>query len=533
MFSATFVDRFEPLGHDLPMNIPSRDTFALPPAWARCVLAGLMLVGLGLRVLWPRTTVFCEDQARACALAEDISAGRFPTGGLVNSGKFRNPPGFVYLLGGAWALRPGPETLLGLTMGANLLAWAVAVWLTAKWAGRAVAWWAGALLATAPWAIHYCRWIWAQDLLFPAAVVVYLCFWLWLERGRNWAAGGAVLAMGVLVQIHLAGVVLAVAGVLVLLWMRPRVPWRWALPAAGLAGASFLPWLLGGNLTSPEGNRTGYEHVWRVVPAAMMSVSGAFWQLEFREGFGRFAAGLGWRRWVYEAANGVSILLLLGGMVAGVARLVRLRGESLSARQKALAAVAALAVAIVLAFMLLGIRTSPTYLPMWYPLPFVLMAAWWTRLLGRVRSRSRRAVLCGVLLGTMLLHCGFFAEQLAYIRRNGGVPGSPLGGSYRAMVRDLAPLPGQLPPGEVWLDYGGQSPIQGESTAYLLRRMGWTSGSARTLLQLRWDAGGDGVVVNDAPLETAPSEIKPPNKAPFYLIAPWAGAMQDEARIPN
>lgn len=507
------------------------DETAHQPRWVYPTLLVLIASGLGLRVLWPTTTVFCEDQARACALAEDISNGRFPTGGLVNSGKFRNPPGYVYLLGGAWAVRPGPGTLLAVTMGANLLAWAVAVWLTAKWAGRAVAWWAGALLATAPWAIHYSRWIWAQDLLFPAAVLVYLLLWLWLERGRSWAAGAAVLALGLLVQIHLAGVVLVVAVGLVLLWMRPRVPWRWVLPAAAVAGASFLPWLLGGNLARPAGNRTGYEHVWRVVPAAMMSVSGAFWQLEFREGFGRFAASLGWRRWLYEAANIASILLLTAAMVAAGVRLVRLRRQGPDVRRQGLAAVGALAVALVLAFMLLGIRTSPTYLPMGYPLPFVLMAAWWVRLLGRCRSRFRRGLLTGLLPAVMLLHCGFFAEQLAYVRRNGGVPGSPLGRSYRAMRSDLASLPGRVPDGAVWLRYEGQSPIQGESTAYLLRRMDWQAGPGVSLLSVRLQAGPGGSLIHLQDIQEPPAAGQSASDSEVYLISPWSGPMQREGRI--
>ena len=47
------------------------------PPWLAVALSVVILVGLWLRVAMPGTTVFAADQARACALAEDIASGRW------------------------------------------------------------------------------------------------------------------------------------------------------------------------------------------------------------------------------------------------------------------------------------------------------------------------------------------------------------------------------------------------------------------------------------------------------------------------
>lgn len=222
------------------------------PGSLRCALAVVIAAGLAMRVLYPADTVFCEDQVRACALAQDIANGHGQTGGLLNSGGFRNLPGFVYLLAAVWKVFPDPLALIQFTGFVNCLAVLAAWWLMRRWGGSAAAWWGTAFFAAAPWAIHYSRWLWAQHLLFPAALVVYLFLWRWVVLGKRWAALGVVLGLTLLVQIHLGGVVLALAIGLVLLWLRPRLPLIPLMIGVVLAIVSILPYLLDGNLGVPR-----------------------------------------------------------------------------------------------------------------------------------------------------------------------------------------------------------------------------------------------------------------------------------------
>lgn len=491
------------------------------PAWLRAALAALILLGLGLRVWYPGTTVFCDDQARACALAEDVAAGHWQSGGLVNSGGFRNLPGFVYLLAGVWRLWGDPLALVWFTAAVNVLAVVASFFLMRRWIGAAAAWWATAFLATAPWAIHYSRWIWAQDLLFPAALCVWLFLWQWVGRGRKWAALGVVLSLAVLVHIHLVGVVAVLAAALLVVWCRPKLPlWPVAIGVA-IAAASVVPYLLEGQLGAPKGDRVGYQHFWRVVPSAAMSVTGLDWRLEFRGGYPALADSLGWRRWPYEAVMCLPVLLLAAGGVMGLRRLWRQRRAGRAARREPTAMVTALVVLIPLAFVVTAIRTSPTYVPMWYPLPFVLIGLAAVRLSGTAGRRRRWTA--AVLIGVMCVQLAFFVEQLGYVRGRGGVPGSPLGRSYAAMCRDVAVLAGRVDAGEVLMLYEGPSSIQGEPAAYLLRRARWAGAAGgRAVVRLRW--GGP------CRADELPEGADPPAGA--YLVRPWRGPQQSEGRVP-
>ncbi|MCH7727026.1 MAG: hypothetical protein IH991_11160 [Planctomycetes bacterium] len=194
------------------------------PRGLQCALGVVIAAGLAMRLIYPADTAFTEDQAYACALAQDIANGHWQTGGLLNSGDFRNPPGFVYVLAAVWKVFPDPLALIRFIGFVNCLAVLAAWWLMRRWGGSAAAWWGTAFFAAAPWAILYSRWLWAQHLLFPAALVVYFFLWRWVVLGKRWAALGVVLGLTLLVQIHLGAVVLALAIGLVLLWLRPRLP---------------------------------------------------------------------------------------------------------------------------------------------------------------------------------------------------------------------------------------------------------------------------------------------------------------------
>lgn len=494
----------------------------------RAALVIIILIGLAARVVLPTTTVFCRDQARACALAESIADGERPTAGLVNSGHFRNLPGYTYLLGAVWSLSPGPMSLVYFTISLNILAVIGSFVLIRRWFGPEVALWAGAFLSASPWAVHYSRWIWAQDLLFPAALLVYFFLFEWVCRQRRWASAGVVLSLALLVHIHLVGIVLALAVGLVILWCRPRLPARWLVIACALAMATLIPYVLDGHLSTPGSSRVGYRHFWRVVPGALMSVTGLGWRLEFRDGYAAFAAALTWRYWLYLTFMGTISIAFLVSALALVRGTWRRRKEPLVARRSPTAVLAALMVLIPLSFGLLGIRTSPSYLPVWYPLPFVVMALGIQRLLQSVtRMTVRRGLRVGALV-LLIAQLAFFGEQLRYMRTRDGVPGSPLGQSLGAMIGEVNAAADHIDAAEVWLVYTGQSAIQDEATAYLLRHASWRSARAgRAVLRFGWNPGEQ-----DSPtwsIRELPPGQDPPEEA--FLVRPWSGPQQSGGKI--
>jgi hypothetical protein len=454
--------------------------------------------------------------------APEFAARRrhWPTGGITNSGGFQNLPGFGYLLAPAWAVSPDVYTLVWYVAGLNLAAFALAGYALRRWFGTAATWWGLAFFAAAPWAIQYTRWIWAQDVIFPLALLVYIAVYAWIVRRQRWALLAVLLGLTALVQVHLVGIVLAVAVGLTALVFRPSISWAPLGIGVGLALASVVGYLSAHEWSSAGGERLGYEHFWRILPAAWMSVTGSFWSLEFKGGYHALRSHLGLRHWVYSAAFVVPPLLAAAG-VLGVLRGLRSRLAVPAWRQDPMLVLAALTVLVPVSFMLLGIRTSPTYLTVWYPLPFVMIGV----ALARWRTARRWPValpLCVVLV----LQLGFFADQLWFIRDREGIPGSIVGphvGQQRAAVATLADA---VPPArEVWARYGGDSPILAESTAWLMRQQQWPAAAeGRVLLVFAPWKEPPGTVRVLAPGESPPADAA--------LVYPWSGRELRDGRVP-
>lgn len=506
------------------------------PGWTRLALVFVIAAGAALRIIEPGTTVFCDDQARACALAQDVAEGRWETGGLINSGGFRNPPGFIYLLAAVWRVCPDPRALLWFTMLVNLLALVAAGCLCYRWVGSTATWWGLAFLAATPWAIHYCRWTWAQHLLFPAALCVYAALWAWLCRGRPWAACGVVLGLALVTQIHLAGGVLVLAVVLLVLLWHVRPPVAPVVVGAVIALLSFAPYLAARHVRMPPENRVGYRHVWRTVPAAAMSVSGLNWSLEFRGGYPHFAAHLAWRRWPFEIVMAAPVLLLVGGIVLARGQLRR-REQTAGVvadgdcgrpcgrvTLRPLSLVVSLALLIPPAFVLLAIRTSPSYMTLWYPLPFAIMGFGIERLLRWRPGRRWRGLLSALLLFVLLTELGFFTSQLHHLASHGGVPGSPLSRSWGGLDADLGQMARSVPVEEVWVQFDGESPIMDEATAYLFRRAAW-AGSAPGRALIHYVPPWEGSWW----WEEVP--VAPPGAGRAFQVRPWHGRQQRDGRV--
>lgn len=493
--------------------------------WIGAILWAIILAGVALRLAWPGTMTFADDQARACALAQDIAEGRWESAGLLNSGAFRNPPGFVYLLAGVWILCPHPIALIVFVQLANVAAFVAAGWMLHRIAGRPAALWGMAYFAAAPWAIQYCRWIWAQDMLFPPAVFVYIGLWRWMVVGRRWGALMAILALLALVEIHLTGVVLALAVALMVALWRPKIPWLPVAMGLAIVATALVPYWLSGELRTPAGNRIGITHVWRVIPAAAMSVGGLGWQLEFKAGYVQFVESLAWRHWPYLLAMAVPAFLL----VIGLSLIWRNRWSNTHRPilpalrpRTGIGLCTALLVLIPLSFIILRIRTSPTYLPLWYPLPFLpigLAAAWLASRRGTVGVMSK-----GVMLACLVGELSFFAEQLCYLDKHGGVPKSLLDRSYNGLMADGRVLVASIHADEIWVQYTGSSVAMDEAVAYAFRRLAWTDGRGQRAL-IRYCGPWDGRIT----VEWVPPGVPVPANA--WQAHPWSGPAQHQGRI--
>jgi hypothetical protein len=139
------------------------------------------------------------------------------------------------------------------------------------------------------------------------------------------------------------------------------------------------------------------------------------------------------------------------------------------------------------------------------------------------RGGVGRRVLSSVFLCLVLVaELTFFAEPLRYIRSHEGVPGSVLGRSYAGAKADVAGLVSRLDAGEVWMVYGGPSPIQRETAAWLLRRADWRgSTGGRALVRWTW---GQGAAQGQDAVEVLPEGAAPPTDA--FRIRPWEGPQQ-------
>jgi hypothetical protein len=482
-----------------------------------------------MRIVQPSTTWFCRDQARACALAEAIASGDRPTAGLINSGGFRNPPGFVYILGAAWRVSPHPLALQGFISGINVLAVLATFFMVRRHFGPGVAWWATAFLATSPWAIQYSRVIWAQDLLFPISLLTYMFLFEWLCRGKGAAAVGVLASLTVVIQVHLVGVVLLAAIGLALLWFRPKFPLKWAALACAIAFCTFLPYLLAGHLATPASSRLGYQHFWRVVPSALMSVTGLGWQLFFHDGIRPLIGWIGPRYWIYlgcmwMVAAGFCFAILPAARALWTDRRVLRRSYSSPETL-----VTALVVLIPLSFVLVGIRTSPTYLPLWYPLPFIVLGIGLERLFRLARDPRVRHAGCVLLVAILVAQLLFYAEQLSYIKAAGGVPGSPVGRNYKSLQADVEAMAASVDDEEVWLVVDEADWQQDEAAAYLLRRARWAPAKPGRAF-VHFGSGGRPAELPRLTLQETGKERTIPAGA--FLVRPWSDQRQGDGRIP-
>ena len=203
------------------------------------LLALIVAVGAWLRLSHLDLLEFGSDQAIAAVLAlQFIRGGTLTQTGLMSSVGVTNPPLFIYLVIPLFAISQNVVAvsclIATLHLGAIIVCWHVGRTYYGKVAGLTAA----AMFAVSPWAVVYSRAIWAQDF-----VPILTTFLIWalhaLVLGNRPKAIFWIPVLSLAVpQIHFSGIALIAAVLTILLIVRPRIDWRFAV--AGIV-ASIIP----------------------------------------------------------------------------------------------------------------------------------------------------------------------------------------------------------------------------------------------------------------------------------------------------
>jgi hypothetical protein len=224
---------------------PTKSNVQLPPALEWLILAGIVAMGAWLRFQHPELLEFKSDEAFAANQAlEFVRGGKLPTSGLMSSVGVSNPPLFVWLLIPMFFLTSNIAFVCGmisvLGLGAVVATW----WIGRKYYGSVGGLVAAALFASGPWAVVYSRKIWAQDFV-PV-----------LATGTMWAAHSLILGKNpkaifwllclplCVMQIHYSGFALTASAIAIIVLLRPRIDWRFAVGGVAVAVVLALPYVI-------------------------------------------------------------------------------------------------------------------------------------------------------------------------------------------------------------------------------------------------------------------------------------------------
>jgi hypothetical protein len=208
-------------------------------------LAAIVAVGAWLRFQHPELLEFKSDEAFAANQAlEFVRGGKVPTSGLMSSVGVSNPPLFIWLLIPMFFLTSNIAVVCGMISVLGLAAVVATWWIGRKYYGSVSGLVAAALFASGPWAVVYSRKIWAQDFV-PV-----------LATGTMWAAHSLILGKNpkaifwllclplCVIQIHFSGFALTASAIAVVVLLRPRIDWRFAVAGVALAVLLALPYVI-------------------------------------------------------------------------------------------------------------------------------------------------------------------------------------------------------------------------------------------------------------------------------------------------
>lgn len=235
-----------------------------PLAGTFAVMAGAIVVGVTLRLIWPLDVEYKEDEAWLFHEVQTLLAGApWPWEGMKMSVGLPNPGMSVWMfwaIGAATDASTPPELAQGLQVLNSLalltlvlfIILAIPVPIREGWL------WGAAIWAVNPISIILARKIWQASIL-PLPSVAFLVAWWFRHR----MGGGVILGIAGawLAQIHMSGGFLVIA-VVTWTWLYEgrAFPWRQWILGSSLGLLPALPWIctlfsagshIGGRLAVP------------------------------------------------------------------------------------------------------------------------------------------------------------------------------------------------------------------------------------------------------------------------------------------
>jgi hypothetical protein len=224
---------------------PTKPDVQLPSIVEWLILAAIVAVGVWLRFQHPELLEFKGDEAFAANQAlEFVRGGKLPTSGLMSSVGISNPPLLEWLLIPMFFLTSNIAVVCGMISVLGLAAVVATWWIGRKYYGSVSGLVAAALFASGPWAVIYSRKIWAQDF-----VPVFATGAMWaahsLILGKNPKAIFWLLCLPLcVILIHYSGFALTASAVAVIVLLRPRIDWRFAVAGVAVAVVLALPYII-------------------------------------------------------------------------------------------------------------------------------------------------------------------------------------------------------------------------------------------------------------------------------------------------
>ena len=228
------------------------------------LLGATLVVGAWLRFSHLDLLEFQADEAFASQLALGfIKHGTLPLAGLMSSVGVTNPPLLSYLLIPMFAISENPVVVSCCIAVLGLVAVVMTWHIGRKYYGPIAGLVAAAFFAVSPWAVVYSRKIWAQDFVpFFSAATMWAVHSVVLGR-RPMAVFWCLFLPLCVVQIHFSGVALTVAVVVILLWLRAKIDWRFAVGGLVAAIVTMIPYF-----------KYQQAHDWADIRQAMQTVGG-------------------------------------------------------------------------------------------------------------------------------------------------------------------------------------------------------------------------------------------------------------------
>ncbi len=198
-----------------------------------------------LRLYGIDTTEFDDDQSAVFRMAHDaVSHGLLVATSNIASIHIYNPPAIIYffMLPAAFSADPlWGAAMVGVLMTLSVLLTYIFV---RRYYGRGTATISALLYAVAARPIFYSRFIWNQNLL-PIFTILFLftLFWGVVERKKGWLAP-AIFLLGILIQLHATGIMMAFPLALALLLAPKTLRWRDLLFGSTALFISYVPYLL-------------------------------------------------------------------------------------------------------------------------------------------------------------------------------------------------------------------------------------------------------------------------------------------------